>query len=125
MPSALKKILLVDDEKEVLVYLGSILRRANYEAITTTKGRDAVDLAIKHKPDLVILDIVLPDLDGGDVASFFSKNPSIAHIPIVFLTGILRKEEEASVSKGGKHLMLAKPVTKEALLATIEKIIPR
>ncbi|MDP2923330.1 MAG: response regulator [Candidatus Omnitrophota bacterium] len=120
-----KKILAVDDEKEVLGYLRSMLQRSNYEVITATSGKEAVVLATEHKPDLILLDIVLPDIDGGDIASLLSKNPVTAKIPIIFLTGILKKEEEVFRTKTGKHLIIAKPVTKEKLLETIGKALQR
>jgi CheY-like chemotaxis protein len=122
---SIKKILVVDDEKEFLTYLAAILRRAKYNVITATRGKEAVALTNEHKPDLILLDVVLPDFDGGEIASLLSKDPSTASIPIIFLTGILRKEEESSSAKSGKRLIIAKPVEAEKLLATIEEIIPR
>jgi CheY-like chemotaxis protein len=125
MPAPLTiKILAVDDEAEVLEYLSNILKRAGYEIITATNGKDAVKLAVEHKPGLIILDIILPDLDGGEIASILSRNPSTSFIPIIFLTGILTKDEEALVTKSGKYPVIAKPVTKEKLLAMIKKILP-
>jgi CheY-like chemotaxis protein len=120
-----RKILAVDDEQEFLTYLAAILRRADYNVITALSGKEAVNLSIEHKPDLILLDIVLPDLDGGEVASILSKNPSTASIPIIFITGILRKKEESLASKDGKHFIIAKPVDAGILLAAIERIIPR
>ena len=124
-----KKILVVDDEEDALVPLSNILRRAQYAVITTTKGEEAIALSKQKLPDLIILDILLPDIDGGSVAEILSQEPSTAGIPIIFLTGILSKEEELLSKqeggrKSGKHYMLAKPVTKEDLLQVIQKILP-
>ena len=123
-----KKILIVDDEEDVLIPLGNILKRANYIVSTTTNGEEAIKLAKAQRPDLIILDIVLPGLDGGSVADILSNDPVTARIPILFLTGILSKEEELlskkeGGKKSGKHYMMAKPVSAEDLLEMIQKIL--
>jgi CheY-like chemotaxis protein len=118
-----KKILVADDEAATLTYLCRILERENFEVISTTKGKEAVELTLNHKPDLVILDIVMPDLDGGEAASLISGNPQTARIPIIFLTGILTKDEESFASTTGRRHVLAKPVTREKLLEMIKKVL--
>jgi len=114
-----KKILVVDDEEEVLIYLSNILKRSDYNVLTASNGKDAVDLAKKGTPDLIILDILLPDMDGGDVAASLERNPSTANIPIIFLTGIITKKEEIDGLKSGRHLVLAKPASTDELFKTI------
>jgi len=119
-----KKILVVDDEEEVLVHLTNILKRANYEVISTARGKEAVELAMNLRPELIILDIVLPDMGGSEIAGILVRNPSTANIPIIFLTGILTKQEEEAVeSKTGKHYVIAKPTTAEELLKMVRKIL--
>ena len=120
---AKKKILVADDEANTLTYLCRILEREKYEVISTTKGKEAVELTLAHQPDLVILDIVMPDLDGGEAASLISNNPRTAGIPIVFLTGILTKDEESYAGTTGRRHVLAKPVTRENLLEMINKVL--
>ena len=119
-----KKILIVDDEEEVLIYLTNILKNANYEVIATDKGKDAIGLAINRRPDLIILDIVMPDIGGSEVAALLVGNATTANIPILFLTGILTKQEESFVKKPNKSHVMAKPVTAGELLDMVEKIIP-
>ena len=124
-----KKILIVDDEEDTLISLGNILRRANYIVSTTTSGEEAIKLAKANHPDLVILDIVLPGLDGGSVADILSNDPATANTPILFLTGILSKEEELQGrkeggKKSGKHYMMAKPVSAEDIREILSKILP-
>ena len=122
--SSPRKILIVDDEQEVLVYLSNILKRANYEVISTPRGKEAVELAINRRPDLIILDIVMPDMGGSEVAALLVGNPTTANIPILFLTGILTKQEEYSVRKFDRNYVMAKPVTGGELLEMVGKIIP-
>lgn len=124
MPETLNKsILVVDDEEPTLTYLCHILEREKYKVFSTTKGKEVTEIALNNKPDVIILDIILPDIDGGEVASLLSNNSATANIPIIFLTGILKKDEESFAGKTGKHYVLAKPVTKEKLLEMIKKVL--
>jgi len=119
----LKKILIVDDEEEVVEFLSTVLSRANFQTFPCTRGKEALTLAEEILPDLIILDIVMPDIEGGEVASLLAAKPQTAKIPIMFLTGILTKEEEASRTKSGKHFMLAKPTTSEEVIAKVNEIL--
>ncbi|MFA5338009.1 MAG: response regulator [Candidatus Omnitrophota bacterium] len=124
MPEISKKsILIVDDEETTLSYLCHILERENYKVFSTTKGKEVLDLALNNKPDVIVLDIILPDMDGGEVASLLSKNSATSNIPVIFLTGILTKTEESFAGKTGKRYVLAKPITKEKLLEMIQKVL--
>ena len=113
------RVLIVDDEPEVLSSLGNILRRINYEILTAATGTEAIKSIGSEKPDLIILDVMLPDMDGGDVAAAIERNPATAQIPIIFVTGVITKQEETKELKSGKHYVLAKPVTVEDLQKTI------
>ncbi len=118
------KILVVDDEQEVVNSIKVILENANYQVISTTSGREALELAKIHIPDLIILDIVMPEMDGSDVASALEEYPSTAHIPIVFLTGLITKDEEQRLrGEAGKNHILAKPLTSEELIGKIEEVL--
>lgn len=119
-----KKILIVDDEEEALGHLRNILQRANYEVVSTTKGADVLDLAKLHQPDLIILDELLPDLEGSEVAARLREDLSCGNIPIIFLSGvIMSKEDKFSGEKFGKHYILAKPVTAKEILDTAKAAI--
>jgi CheY-like chemotaxis protein len=118
-----KKILVVDDEEDVLASLTQFLKRFQYQVFATTKAREALTLAKTIKPDLAILDIMMPDMGGEEIAATLSQDPNTASIPIIFLTGILRKEEEPSSKKTGKHYILAKPTTGKELLGLVDKIL--
>ncbi|MCM8773800.1 MAG: response regulator [Candidatus Omnitrophica bacterium] len=119
-----KKILVVDDEEDMLLYIGNILRRANYDVLIANKGKDAIEIANNYKPDLIILDIVMPDMKGGEIAAALSQDLTTVNIPIMFLTGLLVKKEEGVSDKiRGKHHILAKPVTSQELLKTVNELI--
>jgi DNA-binding response OmpR family regulator len=118
-----KKILIVDDEEEALVHLRNILIRQNFQVFSATTGNEGLRLARTTSPDLIILDIVMPDMDGADVASLLSEDPSTKEIPVIFLTGILTKQEELTGKKTGKHLVVAKPILAKDLVELVNKTL--
>lgn len=118
-----KKILIADDEEEALMRLRNILVRANFQVYSAPCGQEALRLAKSTSPDLIILDIMMPDIDGGDVATLLSEDASTKEIPIIFLTGILTKEEELTGKKTGRHLVVAKPILAKDLLVLVNKTL--
>ena len=119
-----KKILVVDDEPDVLTSLGNILRRANFIVFSAATGEEALEIALSKLPDLIFLDIVLPGMEGSEVAAALLEDPKTAQIPVVFLTGIINKEEESLPGvKSGRHYVMAKPAAKEDILAMIKNVL--
>jgi len=113
-------ILLVDDEEDILVSLSQILKKNNYDVIPAGEGKEAIALAKRFKPDVIILDLMLPDMDGTEVALTLEKDPATQKIPVIFLTGMLSKEQEMPDKKTNAiHYAVAKPVTSEELLKVI------
>ena len=120
---ASQKILVVDDEVETLTHISNILKHANYEVISAAWGKQALELARSRGPDLIILDVMLPDMEGSEVAAALSGDPSTARIPIIFLTGIITKQEESLVKRTGRHYVMAKPTTGRELLEMVKKVL--
>jgi len=118
--SMAKKILVVDDEKDMLEILKAKLEFAGYEVLTAINGRDAIAKAKTQKPDLITLDIIMPDVDGAEVAETLKKDPETKDIPIIFLTCLIKKNEEEKHVKGGRYFM-AKPYDGHELLSAIAK----
>lgn len=95
-----------------------------YEVRTETKGTRVLGVAQEFKPDLILLDIVMPDLDGGEVAHRIKSDENLKDISIVFLTAIATQDEVASHDGIiGGHPFIAKPATTEELVECIEKNI--
>jgi len=88
------QILVVDDEADVLLLLRKGLAAEGYSVITADNGKDAVMLAESEHPDLIILDVLMPDIDGGEVARRLKESPETGNIPVIFLTGMFPKREE-------------------------------
>lgn len=119
-----KKILVVDDEIEILAHLANFLKRAGYQVFFTDKGKEALQIAAQESPDLIILDLIIPDMYGGDIACELAKDPKTASTPIIFLTGLLTKgEEEGFRKKYGKHHIMAKPIIPSDLETLLKKIL--
>jgi CheY-like chemotaxis protein len=120
----MKKVLIVDDEKDTLLMLGKRLTAGGYSVITATNGKDAIALAKSQHPDIIILDIMMPGMEGGEVAAELKEHPLTRSIPVILLTALLSKtEEEEYGSVVGGNITLAKPLDAEKLLDQMEKLL--
>ena len=116
----MKNILLIEDNKEMRENIAEILELANYRVITAPNGKLGVELAGKEIPDLILCDIMMPELDGYGVLYMLSKKPETAAIPFIFLTA---KTEKTDIRKGmsmGADDYLTKPFEEMELLNAIE-----
>ena len=120
-----KRVLVVDDEADIRDHLKSILEGYDLEVTTAENGKQALNLAFDSDFDIVVLDINLPDIDGGEVANRLSRNPKTASVPVIYLTGLITKKEKKDPEKLGKHFVIAKPVLKGELLETITRVLGR
>ena len=118
-----KRILLVDDEKSLTTLMKLNLEESGrYEVRVENWPEDAQAAAREFKPDLVLLDIIMPRLPGGDVAALFKADPQLKDVPIVFLTAAVRKSQvEDHEGYICDYPCLAKPATAEEVMAMIEK----
>ncbi len=116
------KILVVDDEASLTRMLRRNLEETGkYEVREENSGAHAYVAAQEFQPDLILLDVMMPDADGGAVAALIEEDESLKHIPIVFLTAIVQKEEaEDTGSDIGGRTFLAKPVKFDDLIICIE-----
>ena len=116
-----KKILIVDDDEVFLKMLEKTLISSGYSISQATNGKDAVDIAKDWRPHLIILDIMMPEMDGGETALVLEKDPATKNIPIIFMTSLLKKEDENKLTYSKKRSYMAKPYNKDELLAEIAK----
>jgi len=116
-----KRILLIDDEPSFTRMLKLNLEETGaYEVRAENKGTQALAAARQFKPDLILLDVVMPDISGGDVASQIEADKIVKDIPIVFLTAAAKKEDEGIIA--GRDF-IAKPVTVEEVIECIERVL--
>lgn len=118
-----KKILVVDDEANLTHSLRRTLTATGkYEVREENTGVRAYETVTEFQPDVIILDVMMPGIDGGAVAEKILDDENLKHIPIVFLTGIVEeKEVESTGSNISGHTFLAKPVKPDDLITCIEK----
>lgn len=117
-----KKILAVDDEKHIVRLVQVNLERAGYEVVTANDGKEALEKVESEKPDLLVLDVMMPYLDGFEVLQSLRRNPETRDIPVIMLTA---KAQDADVFKGwqsGVDCYLTKPFNPMELLAFVKRI---
>lgn len=122
---ARKRILVVDDEKDLVDLITYNLGRNGYDFLTANDGNEALEIAQREQPDLIILDIMLPGIDGNEVARRLRAEPRTASIPIVMLTA---KSEETDVVVGltlGADDYITKPFSMKILLARLKTVLRR
>jgi two-component system cell cycle response regulator DivK len=118
------RILVVEDRDDLRTILVVILRRfCGYETIEAANGAEAIEKAVSEKPDLILMDLDLPDISGIDAAKAVKENPTTAHIPIVAQTAWSSRQWKGKVLRTGMVDYLEKPVSMELMKATIEKFI--
>ncbi len=117
-----KKIMIVDDEKDIRVSVGQIFEVSGYEVIKAVDGNDCLNKLERGIPDLVILDIMMPGMNGWDVAARIKENSKWSKIPIVFLTA---KGDEMSIGMGGlaSEEYVVKPFDVIKLKERVEEIL--
>ena len=120
-----KTIMVVDDEQHVVEVVRAMLIRKGYEVIVASNGREALETLEDARPDLILLDIVMPEMDGATLAEELRKRPETAAIPIVFLTGLLdgKRDSSGDATITGQH-MLAKPFGADELFEVLERSVP-
>lgn len=116
------KLVMIDDEEDFCHFVRLNLERSGkFKVFTATRGSDGISLIEQTNPDLILLDIVMQDMDGGEVAYNLKNNENTKDIPIIFITAILQPAEEDKLK--GKHHFLAKPITPDKLIEKIDAIM--
>jgi len=119
-----RTIVIADDQPNLRRVLERLLRSEGYEVHNAADGKQALSLIRSIRPDLVVLDIIMPEMDGGDVAAALRDDPQTADIPIIFLTAVLTREDQRRLNqRRPDQVYLAKPYDVDELLATIHKML--
>ena len=124
-PATGKTVLVVDDEPDLVEMVTHHLRRAGHRTLSAGNGLDGLELARKHRPDLVVLDLMLPGIDGQEVARRLKADPATARVPILMLTA---KGEESDIVVGlklGADDYVTKPFSVGVLLARVGAVLRR
>lgn len=118
------KILVVDDERELVEMIKIRLETYGYDVVTALDGFEGLEKIKVHKPDLVVLDVNMPVMDGATMGSEMKSHPVLSKIPIIFLTCLINKKEaERKHHHVGGEVFLAKPFEYEELVETIQAML--
>ncbi len=117
-----RKIMIVDDDIDVTEMTQMILEQTGaYEVTVSHNGYEALKLARENPPDLILLDIMMPRMDGAEMARRLREDPQLATVPVIFLTSLMTGQEAAQDSVVGGYPFISKPIRGEELLARIQE----
>ena len=116
-----KRILLVEDTEDNRQIIRDLLTSVGYELIEAVDGAEGVDLATKHKPDLILMDMQLPNVDGYEATRRIKADPATAHIPVIAVTSYALSGDEAKTRAAGCDGYVAKPFSPKQLLAKVRE----
>ncbi len=116
-------ILVVDDEPQITEIIDAFLSNAGHNVTVSNKASEALKLAREIKPDVILLDIMMPEMDGYDICNSLKQDKSTSKIPIVFLTGKDRNDDMGKSFKVGGDMFIKKPFSCERLLEIVNIIL--
>jgi len=118
-----KTILIVEDNDLNMKLFNDLLQAHGYETVQTMDGRDVLQLAHKHRPDLIIMDIRLPEISGLEVTKMLKAEDELKGIPVIAVTAFAMKGDEQKFREGGCDGYIAKPISVPKFLETIAKFL--
>ena len=119
------RILIADDEPDILEFVSYTLAKEGYEVFTATNGAEAVEAALRHRPHLILLDRLMPVMDGLQACRQLRSNPETQHIHIVFLSALSEEENQLTGFSAGADDYIPKPVKMNLLKSRINAIMRR
>jgi CheY-like chemotaxis protein len=118
-----KKVLLVDDSNTVLMMEKMILSKGPFDIVTARDGAEAVDKALRERPDIILLDVVMPNLDGLSACAAIRREPATAHIPIVMVTTRGEEHNIETAFRNGCTDYVTKPINGLELMTKLQNIL--
>jgi two-component system, cell cycle response regulator DivK len=118
-----KTVLIVEDNELNMKLFNDLLEAFGYRTVKTRDGRRAVELARQHRPDLIIMDIQLPEISGLEVTRQLKQDTELAPIPVVAVTAFAMRGDEQRIREGGCQAYLSKPISVASFLETVRKFI--
>lgn len=119
------KVLVVDDEEDILELLEYNLEKENFEVVKARNGKEAVDMAVQEVPDIILLDIMMPLMDGIQACQEIRKEPSLDDAYIIFLTARIEEYSEIAGFSAGADDYLNKPIKPGALISRLKSVMKR
>jgi two-component system phosphate regulon response regulator PhoB len=118
-------VLVVDDERDLVDLLAHHLKGAGFDVVTATCGREALEIAVRTPPDLILLDIMLPDVQGTDVMKHLRKEPATASVPVIFLTARGEEVDRVVGFELGADDYVVKPFSARELVLRVQALLRR
>lgn len=118
-----KTVLIVEDNELNMKLFRDLLEAHGYTAVGTNRGTDALELVRRHRPDLILMDIQLPEVSGLDVTRWIKADPELRGIPVVAVTAFAMKGDEERIREGGCEAYLSKPISVAKFIETVRQFI--
>ena len=122
------KVLVIDDEADFCYFVKkNLIQNGQFDVISATNGKDGLELAEKELPDIILLDLFMPEMPGEDVAAALKVNTATADIPILFVTALATNDDivDSEENKIGNNYILPKPIRTKKLIETIMNILSK
>jgi len=118
-----KKVLIVEDNELNMKLFHDLLEAHGYMTIRTSDGREVLTLVRRHRPDLILMDIQLPEVSGLEVTKWLKGDAELRSIPVVAVTAFAMKGDEEKIREGGCEAYIAKPISVVSFLKTVEQFL--
>ncbi|MEL0020026.1 MAG: response regulator [Rickettsiales bacterium] len=118
-----KKILIVEDNELNMKLFHDLLESKGYDILQTRDGMEALKMARAHMPDLILMDIQLPEVSGLEVTKWLKEDDNLKRIPVVAVTAFAMKGDEEKIREGGCEAYIAKPISVTNFLETVEQFL--
>ncbi len=118
-----KKVLIVEDNELNMKLFHDLLDSQGYETLQTREGLQALAMAREHRPDLILMDIQLPEISGLEVTKWLKEDEELAHIPVVAVTAFAMKGDEERIREGGCEAYISKPISVMGFLDTVKRYV--
>jgi two-component system, cell cycle response regulator DivK len=118
-----KTVMIVEDNELNMKLFNDLLQAHGITTIQTRNGLDAINLAREHMPDLILMDIQLPEVSGLEVTKWLKDDDKVKHIPVIAITAFAMKGDEERILEGGCEAYLSKPISVQKFLETVKKFV--
>ena len=122
-PGMAKTVLIVEDNELNMKLFHDLLEAHGYSTLGTRNGIEALELARKHRPDLIVMDIQLPEVSGLEVTKWLKDDPELKAIPVIAVTAFAMKGDEERIREGGCEAYISKPISVMMFLDTVKQFI--
>ena len=123
MDAMTKKVLIVEDNELNMKLFHDLLDAHGYETLQTRDGIEALEIARVNHPDLILMDIQLPEVSGLEVTKWIKEDDNLRSIPVIAVTAFAMKGDEEKIRSGGCEAYIAKPISVNSFLDTIQKVL--